>query len=330
MQQEARDWREVLGTIISNAQERQRIAQALGVRPITLNRWVRGDSVPRSQNLRHLLNVLQPEHRDLFLELLGEELGEYSDSVADDTSHEIPSEFYSRVLNARATTNETLRYWSISNLILQQALSQLDPDRLGLAITIVRCMTSAGRRKIRSLRESIGMGSPPWAGDLEQKGMFLGAESLAGYVVTTCRQAQLQNINKDGLTLPAHQVEHEISAAAHPILYTGRIAGCVLISSTQPDYFISSNRNALIGNYANLLALAIEPDEFYDPQDIELMIMPPHSLQKEYFANFRQRVTQALKTKPMNNIQAEQYIWGQLEEELLQVQLERAEIHSKS
>lgn len=328
MQQEVRDWREVLGTIISNAQERQRIAQELGVRPITLNRWVRGDSEPRPQNLRHLLSVLQPEHRDLLLELLGEDLGEYPDSAADDTSREIPSEFYSRVLNARATTNETLRYWSISNLILQQALSQLDPDRLGLAITIVRCMISAGRKKIRSLRESVGMGTPPWAGDLEQKGMFLGAESLAGYVVTTCRPAQLQNIHKDGLTLPAHQVDHEISAAAHPILYTGRIAGCVLVSSTQPDYFVSSNRNALIGNYANLLALAIEPGEFYDPQDIELMIMPPHSLQKEYFANFRQRVTQALRTKSMNNIQAEQYAWEQLEEELLQVQLERAKIHS--
>jgi hypothetical protein len=75
-----------------------------------------------------------------------------------------------------------------------------------------------------------------------------------------------------------------------------------------------------------LLALAIEPEEFYDPLDIELMIMPPHALQKEYFANFRQRVTQALKKNIMNNLQAEQYAWQQLEEELLQVQLERAKI----
>jgi hypothetical protein len=262
--------------------------------------------------------------------MLGEQLGESRDGIADDTSREIPSEFYSRVLSAQATTNETLRYWSISSLILQQALGQLDPDRLGLAITIVRCMRSAGGKKIRSLRESVGKGTPPWTGDLEQRGMFLGAESLAGYVVTTCRPAQLQNILKDGLALPAHQVEHEISAAAHPILYTGRIAGCVLISSTQPDYFISSARNILIGNYANLLALAIEPEEFYDPQDIELMIMPPHTLQKKYFANFRQRVTQALRAKSMNNIQAEQYVWEELEEELLQVQIEKAKINSIS
>jgi transcriptional regulator with XRE-family HTH domain len=327
MQQEPGDWHELLGMIISNTQERQRIAQELGVRAITLSRWVRGESEPRPQNLRHLLSVLQPDHRDLLLEMLGEEIKESQD-VTDDTSREIPSEFYSRVLSARATTNETLRYWSISSLILQQALGQLDPDRLGLAITVVRCMRSAGEKKVHSLRESVGKGTAPWTGDLEQRGMFLGAESLAGYVVTTCRPAQLQNIQKDGLTLPAHQVEHEVSAAAHPILYTGRIAGCVLISSTQPDYFVSSARNTLIGNYANLLALAIEPEEFYDPQDIELMIMPPHTLQKEYFANFRQRVTQALRQKTMNNLQAEQYVWEQLEEELLQVQLEGMKVSS--
>ncbi len=276
MRQEPGDWRELLGTIISNPHERQRIAQELRVQDITLIRWVKRESEPRPQNLRHLLSVL-PEHHDL----------------------------------------------SISSLILQQALSQLDPGRAGLAITIVRCMASSGRRKIRSLRESVGKGTPPWAGDLEQKGMFLGAESLAGYVVTTCHEAQIQNILEDK-SLPAHQVEHEISAAAHPILYTGRIAGCVLISSTQPDYFISPARNALIGNYANLLALAIEPEEFYDPQDIELMIMPLHSVQKNYFATFRQRVTQSLTKMSMNNLQAEQYVWEQLEEELLQAQLEGA------
>ena len=323
MRQEPGDWRELLGTIISNPHERQRIAQELRVRDITLIRWVKRESEPRPQNLRHLLGVL-PEHHDLLIELLSKEFGEFhDDSVVDDTSREIPSEFYSRVFRARAETNETLRYWSISSLILQQALSQLDPGRAGLAITIVRCMASSGRRKIRSLRESVGKGTPPWAGDLEQKGMFLGAESLAGYVVTTCHEAQIQNILEDK-SLPAHQVEHEISAAAHPILYTGRIAGCVLISSTQPDYFISPARNALIGNYANLLALAIEPEEFYDPQDIELMIMPLHSVQKNYFATFRQRVTQSLTKMSMNNLQAEQYVWEQLEEELLQAQLEGA------
>ncbi len=323
MQQGPGDWRELLGTIISNPQERQRIAQEMRVQPITLARWIKGEAEPRPHNLRHLLSVLQPEDRDLLLESLGNKLGEWHGDLTGDASNEIPSEFYRRVFNAHAGTNPTLRYWSISSLILQQALSQLDPDRKGLAMTVVRCMHTSESKKIRSLRESVGKGTPPWPSDLEQKGMFLGAESLAGYVVTTCHPAQIQNIFEDK-SLPAHSVEHEVSAAAHPLLYTGRIAGCVLISSTQPEYFISQARNALIGEYANLLALAIEPEEFDDPRDIELMMMPSHAEQKKYFATFRQRVTQALMTTSMNNLQAEQHVWEHLEEELLQAQLDSA------
>lgn len=320
MQHGSGDWRELLGRIISNTQERQRIAQEMRVRPVTLTRWVKGGAHPRPQNLRLLLSVLQPEDRDSLLESLGEDSDEWNDEGAENASREIPSEFYTRVFNARAASNDTLRYWSLSSLILQQALSQLDPDRLGLAITIVRCMLSSNSKKIRSLRESVGKGSSPWSGDLEQKGMFLGAESLAGYAVTTCHPAQIQNILEEN-TLPAHQVEHEISAAVHPILYTGRIAGCVLISSTQPGYFVSPARLALIAEYANLLALAIEPEDFYDPQDIALMMMPLHSEQKKHFATFRQRVTRVLTTTSLNNLQAEQYVWEQLEEELLQIPL---------
>ncbi|HZU70851.1 MAG TPA: GAF domain-containing protein [Ktedonobacteraceae bacterium] len=323
MQQGTGDWRELLGTIISNPQERQRIAQEMRVQPITLARWIKGEAEPRPHNLRQLLHVLQPAHRDLLMKSLGDKLGGWHDETAEDVSNEIPSEFYRRIFSAHAGTNPALRYWSMSSLILQQALSQLDPERKGLAITLVRCMRSSNSKKIRSLREGVGKGTPPWSGDLEQKGMFLGAESLAGYVVTTCHPAQIQNIFEDR-SLPAHQVEYEVSAAAHPILYTGRIAGCVLISSTQPDYFISPARNALIGEYANLLALAIEPEEFVDPQDIELMLMPPHEKQRHYFATFRQRVTQVLMTTPMSNQQAEQHVWEQLEEELLLAQLESA------
>jgi len=323
VQYEPKNWRELLGQIISDTHERQRVAHELGVRMITLSRWVSGESDPRPQNLRHLLNVL-PEHRDLLLELISDEFEDFSISPVDDSSLEISSEFYTRVFSARGSTSESQRYWSICNLILGQALGQLDPDRLGMAITVVRCMVSSHSKKIRSLRESVGQGNPPWSGNLEQKGMFLGGESLAGYVVTTCRPAEIQNIKEDKSPLPAHQIKDEMSAAAHPILFAGRIAGCLLISSTQPYYFLSPARLSLIRDYANLIALAFKPEDFFDPSDIELLMMPPHDLQKEYFANFRQRVTQAMIKWPIHNLQAEQYVWEQLEEELLQVQLKES------
>jgi hypothetical protein len=53
--QELASWRELLGKIIADSHERQRIANMLGVNPITLTCWVNNESKPRPQNLRQLL-----------------------------------------------------------------------------------------------------------------------------------------------------------------------------------------------------------------------------------------------------------------------------------
>src|SRR5947209_6837069 len=125
-------WREMLGRIIHDTHERQRLANMLSVSPVTLMRWANNTSSPRPQNIHHLLNAL-PEYRSTLLELLLEEFPSLSTTAEEeqkDFSQEIPSEFYTRVLNALATDPKIQRFWSISNLILQQALGQLDPNHL--------------------------------------------------------------------------------------------------------------------------------------------------------------------------------------------------------
>ncbi len=324
--QEAQTWRKLLGTIIDNSKEKQRIAMELGVKSITLTRWVSGESEPRPQNLRLLLNVL-PAQREQLLDLIRKEEGweEFSDTVKDDTSKEIPADFYTHVFAARASTTENLRYWSICQIILHQALKQLDPDRLGIAVWVVKCMPPSGFfHKVRTLQESVGLGTPPWAGNLDQNAMFLAAESLAGNVVTLCRPAIIENLDEEHNLLPAARAEYEKSCAIYPILYAGRIAGVFLVSSTQYNHFQSRSRGALVQAYADLLALAFEPEDFYDPEDIALCVLPYHDEQKAYFASFRHMVTNALKeaaqkNKPINNIEAEMQVWQQLEEELIQV-----------
>ena len=328
--QEAQTWRKLLGTIISNPKEKQRIAVELGVKAITLTRWASGESDPRPQNLRLLLSVL-PGQREQLLDLIRQEEGweEFSDSIKDDTTKDIPSEFYTNVFVARASTTENLRYWSICQIILQQALRQLDPDRLGMAVWVVRCMPPSGfYHKVRSLRESVGLGTPPWGGNLEQRAMFLAAESLAGNVVTLCRPAIIENLDEEHNLLPAVRVEYEKSCAIYPILYAGRIAGVFLVSSTQYNHFLSRSRGSLAQAYADLLALAFEPEDFYEPEDIALCVLPYHSEQKEYFAPFRQLVTNTIKeaaqnNKPINNIEAEMRVWQQLEEKLIQVSVNK-------
>lgn len=319
--QEPQTWRELLGQIIEDPQKKQSISEELGVRTITLARWVNHESNPRPQNLRQLLAAL-PKYRDILLELISEEFDGFGETIEEDSSKEIPAPFYSRVFEARATTSDILRYWSITNLILQQALGQLDPGRLGMAIRIVRCMDPDQDHKIHSLRESVGLGTNPWEGNLEQSAMFLGAESLAGFVVSSCRSAAIQNLEEDQSLLPSQKGKHERSAAIYPIMYAGRIAGCLLVSSAVINYFLAQSRLALIKAYADLIALAFEPDEFYELEEIELRVMPHHDEQEAYFSNFRKRVAYEMTrasaiNQPINSIQAEKLVWKQLEQELL-------------
>ncbi len=325
---EPKTWRELLNTILEDPQERQRLSQELGIRSVTLLRWANNESDPRPQNLRHLVEAL-PLYREQLLNLLGTEqdFKHFQLLEQGDAAREISDTFYTRVFRSRATTPDSSRYWTICNMVLQQALGQLDAERLGMSINVVRCMPpTASDSKIHSLRESIGIGTAPWEGEREQQAMFLGAESLCGYVVTYCRPASNQNVDDEQNLTPAHKVPHEKSASVYPILLAGRIAGVLLVSSTQLNFFVSQARLHLIEQYANLIALAFETEEFYAPEDIQLFVMPNQEIQKRYFASFRQRVSAQLvqatqQRKPISSSHAENLVWQQLEQELLQVSL---------
>lgn len=319
-------WRELLDSIISNAADRERIANEAGVRSITLTRWISGESTPRLQNLRQLLKAIPQQHREQFRELIELEvdLPSFSDAEKDDTPEDIPSKFVDELLDVRATGPDVLRFWTISRQVLQHALGRLDPESVGMAITIVKCMPPHSDGKIHSLRESLGLGIPPWDGDLEQKALFLGAESLAGQVVATCRPQAVQDLTKDRTFIPAYQTQYEMSAMAHPIMFAGRVAGCLLVSSTQINYFLAPARIALIHSYANLTSLAFESAEFYTPDRIELRLMPAPDVQLAQFATFRQRVLKLLQDaantqQPLLPDQAEHLVWQQLEEILLRL-----------
>jgi hypothetical protein len=229
--------------------------------------------------------------------------------------------FYARVFDAYTTTSRLQRFWTISNLILQQALEQLDPHQLGMAIIIVQCMPPWDDQNIYSLRERAGHGTQPWSMNLEQQAIFLGEESLAGNIVSTSRPKALQSRNEYQGIVPVHWVEWEESTAGYPLLRSSKIAGCLLLSSAQPGYFVP-HRLQLIQYYAELLAFILEPEEFYDLSSIHLRTMPYYTEQKKKLTTFRARVAhlmaQSLRERiPMNLTQAEQIIWQQIEKELL-------------
>ena len=322
--QEATTWRELLGSIIQDPQERRRLANELGINPVTLTRWVNNESSPRSQSIQRLLNAL-PQHRKALLDQLIDEFGgfiaETEGSLTEDWLYKIPSEFYIRVLRTRATIPKVLRFSSLCDLILQQALEQLDPNRVGIAVTVVRCMPPSADKKIRSLRESVGRGTPPWESNLDQQAILLGAESLAGHSVSLGRLLVNQDLSEKQSLSPGYHGLWEESAAAAPIMLEGKVSGCLLVSSTQPNYFQQS-RQTLIESYADLIALAFDAGEFYDTRQIELGLVPYQEVQKLYLSGFRQRLSETMiqaakNQQPLTIFEAEQIVWQQFEEELL-------------
>lgn len=315
-------WQSILQQIFKTPGEQQRIAVAIGLSQMTLTRWAKGESNPQRPHLTRLVQVIQPAYRDEMLTALEAYYPDIHSWLRDESSDQIPSEFFAQLLSARTTTTDTLRFWRISDMILKQVLAQLDPNLLGLAVTLVQCMPPAEMRgnKIQSLRERAGRGTFPWSADLEPLALFLGVESLAGYAVEAQRTVNVDDLTKEKL-LPAYRTDFEMSAAAHPIMLGGRIAGCLAASSTQVGYF-SQQRLASLVAFSNLASLAFGKEDFYDPRLVELRVMPTPEFQRPLLNSYRQRVSRMLtdathRRLRMSNTEAEQKVWLAIEEELL-------------
>src|SRR5437764_2979487 len=116
-------WYDLLKNIIQDPYEKERIASEVGVNTATLVRWANGESKPRSHNFQALMKAL-PEHRRALADATKRETGlSFDESLTvKDSSQEIPSAFYNRVLHTLADTPQVLRFRAICDLIFQQAL----------------------------------------------------------------------------------------------------------------------------------------------------------------------------------------------------------------
>lgn len=317
-------WRSLLDRIIRDAHERQRIARTLNVNEMTLIRWANGSTTPRPANLRQLLIAL-PQQRSLLLELLKVEFPPSVtlplEDFVDTSSPEIPSGFYARILTAYAAELKPQRFWSLSSLILQQAIEHLDPHHSGMKISLFQCMPPVAEQGVRSLYEAASRGTPPWDMHPKKASILLGRESLAGDVVANVRPLVLQQRDQLYGRFSAHWVEWEESAAAYPMVKEGRIAGCLLASSTQSDHF-TPTRSSLLQRYANIMLLAFEPEDFCERSFINLQPMPYYLLQLERLKDYQKRVQQHLEQanreqRIMQIGQAQNIVLQEFEEEFI-------------
>jgi len=327
---EAQTWPELLGFLTESPRERNRIAREVGVQPVTLVRWVKQTAKPREENMRALLSAIPHDYYHLFARLSKADFPglvvEHREGVL--VTPDPPPEFYMRVLRAYAHTPSALYPHALYDLILQQIIVHLDPERKGMAVRIVRCVPPPPGEKVRSLLQIVGIGTGPWQRDLGQQMIFLGAESLAGAAATHSRLMVVNSRDEHTLS-PIHWEEYEQSVAAAPILWKTKIAGCLLISSVQPHIF-SETYLSLVEVYAYLMALAFERETFFDLQEIKLALMPQYTEQPRFLQHFSQRVYQkmsesAIERQPITFSAAQERVWQEVESEMLRFLASRIE-----
>lgn len=322
-------WRTILRRIVKPAGERQRLASIIGLVPMTLARWISGESVPHKAHILRLLHVVNPSLRDELLDALEIDFPDIRLLYQNEGIEQLSSAFFAELLNIRATTSGPLLFHRMSQSVLDKAILLLDPHRLGMAITIARCMPSTPERnqKIYSLKELAGRGTPPWKPDLEPESIFLGAESLGGYVTQKSYFSNVADLKAESRR-QIRRTAHEISAAAYPIMLSGSIAGCIIASSTQLDYF-SKEYMELLEVFSHLASLAFENDEFYPLSSISLQMMPSKEMQLPILATFWGRAMNIQEETlrqggSISNAEAEQQALRQIEAELLAIGAKRA------
>jgi hypothetical protein len=317
-------WQELLAQLIKNPQEKRRLAYEAQVKPITLRRWVTGESQPREENIQRLARALPPHLSAAFLRLIGASFPAFarSDFTTRNIKPEIPSPLYAQLMQNYSLLPATLARSTLYEFILGHAVENLDPNKVGLSIGLICCVPPQHGQKIFALRQVAGIGTPPWERELERNVVFLGAESVAGASVISYHLSFIDS--RDEVTIaPAHWTEYEQSAVAFPILRQARVAGALLASSCQPYYFTPVLKS-LVEAYAHAAALIFDSSEFYSPSDVQLGIMPDASLQLPVIGGFEQRVSRKLTEAMVHNQhitiqQAHQYIWQEIADELLQL-----------
>jgi hypothetical protein len=321
------NWREQLGVLIRNSQEKKRLAEGAGVKPITLQRWADGDSQPRETNLLRLAQELPPDIAARFLNLATVEFPSLAQVHFENNiiAPEINADLYNQVLQLYAKMPVMLARQQLQDLILKHALTHLDPTGGGMSLTLLYCVPPRLGEKVRALCQNGGQGTPPWPRDLERKVLFVGAESLAGSTASACH-AIMADRHED----PQYNWDKdEESAAASPILRQAKIAGVLVASSARPRHFTQAHKN-LLELYAHLIVLMFNPAEFYDSSQVQqLGVIPRIAAQEHHVQDIDRRATQKLAElqargdSSVTMQQARHYVWQDIVDELLGLPPER-------
>jgi transcriptional regulator with XRE-family HTH domain len=254
-----------------------RVAKALGVTENTVYRWMNGTSVPQQSHLRRLPDVL-PAHRSRLIHVIKQAYPGLLES-SPTSVREIQKDIYQRVVELIVSHDEDdLRQWEVVQTLFEYALLQLDPERDGMVITYAKLLPPREDNMVHALREFAMRGHTPWPQAIATRA-FLGSNMLAGRVAMLQRNQTWSDTTEGHI--PFMVDDNERSSCASPLLRGRSIAGVLIVSSTQPDFFADPRKCETIDEYARLLSIAIPQSDFHSIYSLRLCPMPDLGMQRQ-------------------------------------------------
>src|SRR5713226_637256 len=136
------DWgpfRTLVKERLQDPQAKRRIEQRTDIAPRTLSRWISGETEePDRKRLLSLLAAL-PEHRDALLAAIRKALPDFEAPLIDPATRlieDLPLDFWVRLHEMNANTPRNLHFASVVNLILLHLQATIDPEHIGIQLTI--------------------------------------------------------------------------------------------------------------------------------------------------------------------------------------------------
>jgi transcriptional regulator with XRE-family HTH domain len=321
-----------------------RVAQELGVSENSIYRWMNGSTEPRIHHLKRLPEVL-PDYREALLEAINvtfygilnpniqniqniQNIRGKTDFSGLEGSQigkigEVPKEIYRRVIELISMSDEDdIRFWEVTQAVFEHALYHLDGEMRGMAISYAHLL-SPREDGIHALREAIMRGHGPWPLTAESR-VYLGSTSLAGTAATLQR---MQIWDGSDSRLQVEVDEHERSACATPVVRGSRIAGVLIVSSTNADFFRQPMACQAVGEYTQLLSLSLHERDFQPFSLLHLRPMPDLAWQREHLRqNYAARVVNYARKQQSSRQEAERFIQKEIElefEQLCQEQVQQ-------
>ena len=289
-----------------------RLAHTLDISENTIYRWMNGSSEPRVVHLKHLLEVL-PDHYSNLTYAISRTFPGVLEALTTDL-REVQKDIYKRVLELFTTTNDgEQRRWQITRAIFEYILLHLDSERRGMAVTYAKLMP-ARSDGVHSLIETDMRGNYPWPFELENPA-YLGSTTLAGTAAMLERLQTWDNLSETE-RLQVKVDEFERSACACPVTRGSRIAGVLIVSSTQPGFFADPVAYQAVLEYAQLLSLAFRESDFYQFSLLNLVPMPSLKWQRtEVGSSYVNRIMVCARKRDISRQEAEQQVRVDMETE---------------